>query len=113
MGLFFISTGCLHFSSTEFLLRMMPAYIPLPVWSIYLSGVLEIVFGLLLALGLYLGFIRWALIALLVAVFPANIHMALNPELFPEISEQLAWARLPCQLLFIAAMLWTTKRSEE
>ncbi len=112
MGLLFIATGCLHFSSTEFLLRMMPPYVPLPIWGVYLSGVLEIVFGLLLALGLILGFIRWALIALLVAVFPANIHMALNPELFPEIGRQLAWARLPCQLLFIAAVLWTTKRRD-
>ena len=45
-------------------------------------------------------FARWWLLATLVAVFPANIHMALNADRFPKLPPWTLWARLPLQLLF-------------
>ena len=44
----------------------------------------------------------WGLIALLIAVFPANIHMALHPDLFPEFNPAMLWLRLPLQLVLMA-----------
>jgi uncharacterized membrane protein len=45
---------------------------------------------------------------LLVAVFPANVHMALNPQLFPDIPPVALWLRLPFQAVFIAWAYWFT-----
>jgi uncharacterized membrane protein len=44
----------------------------------------------------------WGLIALLIAVSPANVHMAVNAELYPEYSVAALWLRLPLQLVLIA-----------
>ena len=52
----------------------------------------------------------WGLIALLIAVFPANIHMTMHPELYPTISPTALWLRLPIQGLVIAWAYWYTKR---
>jgi uncharacterized membrane protein len=51
----------------------------------------------------------WGLVLLLVAVFPANLHMALNPELFSDLSSAALYARLPFQVLFIAWAYWATR----
>ncbi len=48
----------------------------------------------------------WGLILLLVAVYPANIHMALNPDLYPSMSPAVLWARLPLQFVLIAIGFW-------
>ena len=67
-----------------------------------LSGIAEIA-G---AIGLLVPALRpaagWGLIALLICVFPANIHMAMQPQKFPEFTPWMLWARLPLQLVFIA-----------
>ena len=52
----------------------------------------------------------WGLIALFVAVFPANVHMALNPHLFPEIPPTALWLRLPLQGVFVAWAYRFTRR---
>ena len=106
-ALFFIAAGINHFLSPDFYLRMMPAYLPAPLLLIQLSGIAEIVFGLLLATR-FVRIAQIGLIALLVAVLPANIHMALNPENFPEFSPSALWMRLPLQLLFIGWVAWST-----
>ena len=54
----------------------------------------------------------WGLIALLVAVYPANIYMAMNPQLFPEFSPTGLWIRLPFQFVFIAWAWWFTRKDE-
>ena len=51
----------------------------------------------------------WARVALLVAVFPANIYVALNPQLMPEFSPTSLLLRLPFQILFIAWAWWYTR----
>ena len=55
----------------------------------------------------------WGLIALLIAVFPANIHMALNPELYAPLSPVGLWIRLPIQFLLIAWAWAYTRRARE
>ncbi len=51
----------------------------------------------------------WGLIALLVAVFPANVHMAMHPELYRSIPPVALWLRLPVQGFLIAWAYWYTR----
>ena len=94
--------GLNHFRSTDFYVRMMPPYLPWHLFLVYLSGVCEIVLGAALPIPSTRRAAAWGLIALLIAVFPANVSMALHPELFPEFSAALLWVRLPVQALLVA-----------
>lgn len=100
--------GLYHFANPAFYLRMMPPYLPWPLTLIHLSGLFEAALGYLLLVPKYTRLAAWGLIALLVAVFPANIHMALNPQLFPELPPAALWLRLPLQVVLIAGAYWFT-----
>jgi uncharacterized membrane protein len=66
------------------------------------------VLGVLILIDRYRRVAAWGLIALLVAVFPANLHMAFSPELYPEFSQTALCARLPLQGVLMAwAFLYT------
>jgi uncharacterized membrane protein len=108
---FFVAAGLNHFINPAFYLKIMPPYLPWHHFLNYLSGFLEIVLGVLLLAPAFTRVAAWGLIALLIAVFPANIHMALNPQLYPDISPTALWLRLPLQGVFIAwAYLYTSVR---
>ncbi|MFT5064213.1 MAG: putative membrane protein [Gammaproteobacteria bacterium] len=107
---FFLIGGIGHFVVPQFFIDIVPPYLPYPEALVYISGVFEI----LGALGLFLPQTRqWAgygLIALSVCVFPANIHMAMNPALFPEQSAfALQFVRPPIQLVLIW-LCWVASR---
>jgi uncharacterized membrane protein len=105
---FFVLAGVNHFINPEFYLRIMPPYLPWHEALNYLSGFLEVALALLVLVPRYTRPAGWGLIALLIAIFPANLHMALHPELFPE-APPIAWyIRLPLQLVFIAWVYWIT-----
>ena len=97
-----MGAGVNHFLAQEFYARMMPPYLPWHLFLVYLSGLAEIALGGLLLVPRLKRLAAWGLIALLIAVFPANIHMAIHPDLFPEIGAAMLWARLPVQALLIA-----------
>ena len=102
LGLFFVVTGTNHFLQTAFYVQIMPPSLPAPLRLVQISGAAEILLGALL---LFERTRRWAaagLIALLIAVYPANIHMATHPSLFPEFSPVLLWIRLPLQFVGMA-----------
>lgn len=101
-GVFFIAAGLNHFINPGFYLRMMPAYLPWHAALVAVSGVAEMVLGGLLLVSRFQVMAAWGSIALLVAVFPANVNMALHPELYPTISPMALWLRLPIQGLLIA-----------
>lgn len=105
---FFVLAGLNHFINTDFYLKIMPPYLPLHLLIVYLSGVVEIVLGLLLLVPRFTHVAAWGLIALLVAVSPVNIHMAINHELYPEYTVAAVWLRLPLQIVFIALAYWYT-----
>ena len=102
----FAAAGILHFATPGFYLRIMPLYVPFPLAAVWISGAAEIAGGL----GLLVPRLRrWAaigLILLLAAVFPANLHMALNPERFANLSPLLLWLRLAMQPLLMAWVWW-------
>lgn len=108
LAVFFAGAGINHFLRTGFYLRMMPPYVPLHLGSVYVSGVAEVVLGVLLLIPSTSVAAAWGLIALLVAIFPANVHMALHPEIFPEFQPSALWIRLPFQPLMIAWAFWYT-----
>ena len=104
----FLVAGVGHFTSTDFFVKIMPPYLPFHRELVYVSGVFEIALGLLLLIPQTTRFAAWALIALLIAVFPANIHMFLHRELF-QVSPLLLLLRLPVQgTLILWAWVYTT-----
>ena len=109
-GAFFIAAGANHFINPDFYLRMMPAYLPLHGALVAISGVAEIVLGAMLLVPRFQVVAAWGLIALLVAVFPANLNMALNADQFAAMSPLALWIRLPIQGLLIAWAYWYTRR---
>jgi uncharacterized membrane protein len=107
-GLLFVAAGVNHFRDPATYVRIMPPYLPGPRALVYASGVGEILLGGLLLVPRFRRAAAWGLIALLVAVFPANVHMALHPAEFPRIPPAVLWARLPFQGVLIAwAYLYT------
>ena len=74
-----------------------------------MSGVFEVAGGIGVLIPRLRSLAGWGLVALLVAVFPANLHMALNPELFSDASPFALYSRLPIQLLLIAWAYWATR----
>jgi uncharacterized membrane protein len=112
LGLFFVLAGVNHFRIPDFYVSMIPPYLWFPLMLVYLSGLFEIVFGFGLLIPKYSRPSAWGLIALLVAVYPANIHMAVNPALFPQYSALTLWVRLPLQAVFVIWAYWYT-RSED
>lgn len=100
---FFVFAGVMHFVHPEWFLRAMPPYIPFPLEVVFISGVFEILGGVGVQVQAARKFAGYGLIALLIAVFPVNIHMALHPEVFPQFPAVALYVRLLFQPLFI---LW-------
>ena len=110
-ALFFIAAGVNHFRNTGFYLRMMPPAVPFHLAMVQISGVAEIALGILLLVPATIVPAAWGLIALLIAVFPANLQMALHPGTFPEFSPRALWLRLPLQAVLIGWAWWMTMGS--
>lgn len=110
LGLSMIGAGILHFVLPDRYIRIMPPYMPWHRELVHISGVFEIALGGLLLVRRCSRLAGWGLIALLIAVFPANLHMAMHAELYPEFPPVALWVRLPFQLVFIAWAYWFTKK---
>jgi uncharacterized membrane protein len=108
LAIFFVVAGVYHFVAEGFYLRMMPPYIPWHSAMVAISGAAEIVLGLAVLYPRARRLAGWGLIALLIAVFPANVYMAQHAELFPKITQASLNVRLPFQALFIAWAWWAT-----
>jgi uncharacterized membrane protein len=107
--LWFMGGGIAHFTNTEFFAAIMPPYIGYHTEIVYISGIFEI----LGAIGIVILALRqWAgnaLLLLVVCVSPANIHMWLHPELFPDVSPAFLSARLVIQVLLLLLIWWCTR----
>ena len=111
-GAFYVFAGSMHFLRADAYLPMMPDYLPAHAELVFLSGVAEVMCGLGLLLPQTRRLAAWGTIALLIAVFPANIHVALHDvPLFgaKEGAGALNWIRLPFQALLIAWAWWYTR----
>lgn len=112
LAIFFVFAGFMHFVRPGFYLRMMPPYLPWHLALVYLSGVAEALIGLMLMVPRFVRLGAWCAVALLIAVFPANIHAALHPETMPEFSPSGLLIRLPIQLPLIIWAWWYTRPSK-
>jgi uncharacterized membrane protein len=108
---FFVGAGSLHFIRPEFYLKIMPPYIPWHLAMVRASGFFEIAGGIGLLVPQTRRTAAWGLVALLIAVFPANLYMATNPieAGAASIAPILRWGRLPLQLVFIWWLLWCSR----
>ena len=100
LAAFFINVGVDHFVNPEFYLSIMPPAFPLHLEAVYISGFFEVLGGVGVLIPRLRKIAGWGLVALLVAVYPANIYMALTPEAFPDIPIAILYFRLPLQFLF-------------
>ena len=102
LGITFLFAGTMHFIKPRTYAAIMPDYLPAHRELVYASGVAEMAGGA----GVLSESTRkpagWWLIATLLAVFPANVNMALHPDRYSQIPAPALWARLPFQVLFIA-----------
>ncbi len=106
---YFMIGGISHFTATTTFVSIMPPYVPFHLEIVYLTGVMELVAGSCL---LFSATRYWAgnfLFVFTIAVTPANVHMWLNPELFPEIDPAFLSLRLVLQILLLA-LIWLTTR---
>ena len=110
-AVFYIVAGALHFIKPAPYLRIMPAYIPSHAAMVRVSGVFEILGGLGLLVPSTRRAAAFGLVALLIAVFPANVYMALHPVEAGAagIAPVLRWGRLPIQAVLIWWLLWCTR----
>jgi len=111
MSLFYIAAGLNHFRNPDFYLALMPPYIPAHAAAVFWSGVAEVALGIALWIRPLRSWAAWGVIALLIAVFPANVHMAIH-QISPDgVSrpDWIAWARLPLQGVLIAWAYWHTR----
>ena len=109
MGINFIVVGVAHFLWPEPFESIVPPYLPAHLTLVYVSGVFEILGGLGILLGPTRQLAAWGLIALLIAVYPANIHMLVNDvyiEGLPK-SRLGLWLRMPMQFVFIFSVYWS------
>jgi uncharacterized membrane protein len=101
LAYFFIYFGVDHFINPNFYLSIMPPAFPLHSEAVYISGFFEILGGICVLVPHLRKTAGWGLVALLIAVYPANIYMAISPEAFPDLPISLLYGRLPLQFIFI------------
>ena len=111
--LFFVLAGVNHFRVPSAYAAMVPPWLPWPVGLSVLAGIFEIIGGLGIMLPEFRRPAGWCLVALLVAVFPANVHAAImgHVEGF-SYTPEILWMRLPLQAVLIAWVAWVALARE-
>jgi uncharacterized membrane protein len=114
MAVAYVAAGFNHLVNPDFYVAIVPPGLPGPEWLSLASGLAEIVLGVFLLEPRLRPFAAWGIIALLVAVFPANLYVATANIGLPggepgTGDEVLNWIRLPFQALFVAWAWWYTR----
>jgi len=114
MGPAYVVAGVLHFVVPELYVQIVPPVFPAALALVYLSGLAEIAVGVGLLLPRIRRYAAWATVALLVAIFPANVYMATSGVVVEGMpgggdpSALARWGRLPLQGVLILLALWYT-----
>ena len=104
-AVFYAFAGFNHLMNPEFYLAIMPPNLPAPEWLNVASGLAEIVLGVFLLERRTRALAAWGIIALLIAVFPANLHVAINDV---SGAGSANWIRIPFQAVFLVWAWWYT-----
>lgn len=110
-----IVAGITHFTAPYTYANIVPPQLPYPVAIVYISGFFEILGGIGLLVPSVSQAAAWGLVLLLIAVYPANINMAVNHIHIDNVPDG-NWfqaIRLPFQFVLIAWAYWYTKPDEE
>lgn len=99
LSAFFTYAGFHHLFAPDFYVSIMPPWIPAHLALVYISGVFEIMGGIGVLIPRFRALAGLGLVALLVAVYPANLYMAFNPEMFPDIPVTALYVRLVLQFV--------------
>ena len=102
LATFFVVAGVNHFVHPQAYLKMIPPYVPFPRAMNVISGAAEMLGGIAVLVPRLRRAAGWSLIALLIAVFPANLHVALHGWDGVKIPAWILWARLPLQVALVA-----------
>ena len=110
-SIFYVLVGIKHFIDPNFFLAIVPPYLPYHLELVYISGLFEILFGVMILFPKYRYWGSVGLILLLIAVFPANIYLFQSVEAQKAIgaSQEIATWRLPVQGIFILIAYWIRK----
>tara|TARA_B100001540_G_C15808197_1_gene643118 strand:- start:1351 stop:1800 length:450 start_codon:yes stop_codon:yes gene_type:complete len=108
MSFLYIFIGIKHFIDLDYFLKIMPPYMPFKKFLVLLSGFFEILFGTMIMFKKWRNIGSWAIILLLIAVFPANIYIYNSEEarLILNASKQDALIRMPFQMFLITIAYW-------
>ena len=110
-SIFYVLVGIKHFIDPNFFLAIVPPYLPYHLELVYISGIFEILFGVIILFPKYRYWGSVGLILLLIAVFPANIYLFQSVEAQKAIgaTQEIATWRLPVQGIFILVAYWIRK----
>jgi uncharacterized membrane protein len=108
MAFFYTFAGIMHFVNPNFFLRIVPPILPMKLMLVYLSGVAEIILGIALIPEATRSLAAWGVIALLLAVFPANIYHFTSKGAGMKIPMWLLTIRLPIQFALMTWAWWYT-----
>ena len=110
-SIFYVLVGIKHFIDPNFFLAIVPPYLPYHLELVYISGIFEILFGVMILFPKYRYWGSLGLILLLIAVFPANIYLFQSVEAQKAIgaTQEIATWRLPVQGIFILVAYWIRK----
>ena len=111
MSIAYTYVGIRHFIDPDFFLAIMPNYFSLHLFFVYLTGLMEVVFGVLLVFKKTRKIAAYGLIVLLVIVFPANIHLVQSElsQSILDVTREQSIIRLPFQGLFLLLAYWHSK----
>jgi uncharacterized membrane protein len=119
MGTGYVVAGIAHFVVPELYVQIVPPFLPAPLALVYLSGLAEMAVGIGLLIPRTRRYAAWATIALLVAVFPANVYMATHGVVVEGLpgggdpSDVVRWGRLPLQGVLVLWAFWYTRPPTE
>ncbi len=111
--LFFLAGGATHFLFAEDFVTIVPPFLPLPLWIVWFTGVVELVMAPLVLVPRWRQQVGQLMALYCIAVLPANIYQAISgaPGVGGELSDSMLWLRIPLQFVLIAAILWATSDS--
>lgn len=112
LAIFMIVAGTMHFVNSAFFLKIVPPYLPFHRELVVVSGICEILLGALLLIPKCSHLAGWGIMALLVAVFPANVYLYQHQDILPA-SPIIHLLRLLLQGVFILWAFWHTRPAEK
>ena len=111
MSLLYVIVGVKHFTNTDFFVAIVPPIINWKEEAVLISGIIEVILGLLLLFNQTRKFAAWGIILVLIAVFPANIYLYVS-DIARDIigvSKVQALIRLPFQIPLMIIAYWHTR----